>query len=491
MVETILMIGSIFLLIAISISRLSGKFGVPVLFFFLIVGMFFGKGGFGLGVHVTDLKVAQSVGMIALSIILFAGGLGTKFSDVKPVITPGVFLATFGGMITAVVTGVFIYYLTQSAFSAVTFSLPVSLLLASTMASTDSASVFNVLRTRNIGLKNNLQPMLELESGSNDPMAYLLTILMIDISMKTQTDLSPWNITSHVLSELVLGVAIGAMMGKVATLFANKIRLSNSSLSSLQMLATVFLTYTLTVNLGGNGYLAVYLAGIVVGNNKIKYKLEISLFMDGVTWLMQIVMFVILGFLVNPRDLILVAPVGLLIGLFVMCIGRPFAVFACLWPFDKIKWKDKLFISWVGLRGAVPILFATYPIVKGVEGADMIFNIVFFITLLSLAFQGTTIPLVAEKLGLVQKTVKHGNNDFGILFPEDLETELYDMSVTKEMLEKGHSLKDIELENGSLVILVKRGGKFMVPNGNLDIHEEDKLLVIHETIGNDNTPFFK
>ena len=259
----------------------------------------------------------------------------------------------------------------------------------------------------------------------------------------------------------------------------NKLNIDNQALYPILLLAFVFFTFSITDLLKGNGYLAVYIAGIMVGNNKIMHRKEIYTFMDGLTWLFQIIMFLCLGLLVNPHEMLEVAVVALLIGVFMILIGRPLSVFLCLLPFRKITMKSRLFVSWVGLRGAVPIIFATYPVVAGVEGSNIIFNIVFFITIVSLVVQGTTISFVARMLNLSKPLEKTGN-DFGVELPEEIDSDLSDMTITTEMLEEADTLKDMNLPKGTLVMIVKRGDEFLIPNGTLKLHVGDKLLLISE-----------
>ena len=276
-------------------------------------------------------------------------------------------------------------------------------------------------------LKNNLQPLLELESGSNDPMAYILTIVLIQIANTISgagaESIEPWAITVDALKTLVLqfgvGIIAGVIMGYFAVWILNKVHLTNTPLYAIMLISIVFFTFTVTTKLQGNGYLAVYLAGVIIGNHKISSKKEIFSFLDGMTWLVQIVMFVTLGLLVNPHEMLAVAPIALLIGLFMMFIGRPLTVFLTLAPFRKISTASKTYISWVGLRGAVPIIFATYPVVAGVDGANVIFNIVFFITIVSLIIQGTTVSRAARLLGLSIPMPKTGN-DFGVELPDEI-----------------------------------------------------------------------
>ena len=471
----ILLIGSILLFVSIAVSKTSARFGVPTLLLFLIVGMLFGSDG--LGIQFNDMKDAQFVGMIALCIILFSGGMDTKFHEIKPVLAPGLVLSTVGVLLTAVFTGIFIWWLSGMQWSNIFFTFLPSLLLASTMSSTDSASVFAILRSQKMNLKHNLRPMLELESGSNDPMAYMLTIVLIQLI--TAESNGAGAIVISFLQQFIFGGLIGYGTGKLAVYIINKLNLDNKSLYPIFMLAVVFFTFSVCDLFKGNGYLAVYISGMMIGNSKIANRKEISTFFDGLTWLFQIIMFILLGLLVNPREMLDVACVAMLIAGFMILIGRPLSVALCLLPFRKITARSKLYISWVGLRGAVPIIFATYPVVANVEGADQIFNIVFFITLLSLILQGTTLPFFARKLGLSAPMEKTGN-DFGVELPDEIDTDLTDITVTPAMIADGDTLKDMSLPQGTLVMIVKRGTEFLVPNGSLHLQVGDKLLLISE-----------
>lgn len=473
--ENILLIGSILLFVSIVVGKTGYRFGVPALLLFLLVGMLFGSDGLGLQFH--NAKIAQFIGMVALSVILFSGGMDTKFKEIRPILSPGIVLSTVGVFLTALFTGLFIWYLSGMSWTNIHFPLITSLLLASTMSSTDSASVFAILRSQKMNLKHNLRPMLELESGSNDPMAYMLTIVLIQF---IQSDgMGTGNIIGSFIIQFLVGAAAGYILGKLAILILNKINIDNQSLYPILLLSFVFFTFAITDLLRGNGYLAVYIAGMMVGNHKITFRKEIATFMDGLTWLFQIIMFLMLGLLVNPHEMIEVAVVALLIGVFMIVIGRPLSVFLCLLPFRKITLKSRLFVSWVGLRGAVPIIFATYPVVANVEGSNMIFNIVFFITIVSLIVQGTSVSFVARLLHLSTPLEKTGN-DFGVELPEEIDTDLSDVTITMEMLNEADTLKDMNLPKGTLVMIVKRGDEFLIPNGTLKLHVGDKLLLISE-----------
>lgn len=474
--ENILLIGSVLIFSSIIISKTGYRFGIPTLLLFLLVGMIFGSDG--LGLQFNSAEDAQFIGMIALSIILFSGGMDTKFQDIKPVLKPGIVLSTVGVLLTTVLTGVFIYFLSGLTHTNIELTMMASLLLAATMSSTDSASVFSLLRSQRMNLKENLRPMLELESGSNDPMAYMLTIVLIQI-ISSGSELSLAVVGRDLLVQFLIGGSVGYAFGRFAVWLVNRINLSNSSLYPILLLSIVFATFTITDLLKGNGYLAVYIAGVIVGNARLVYRKEINTFMNGLTWLFQIIMFLSLGLLVNPHEMLDIAAVALLIGLFMIVIARPVSVFACLLPFRNISNKARLFVSWVGLRGAVPIIFATYPVIAGIEGSQQLFNIVFFITLLSLVVQGMSISSFARWLHLDLPEEKEGN-EFGVELPDEIDTKLEDMTLTTEMLAGGNRLKDMNIPKGSLVMLVKRGNEFIIPNGQVELHAGDKLLFISE-----------
>lgn len=472
----ILLIGSILLFVSIVVGKTGYRFGVPTLLLFLIVGMVFGSDGLGIQFH--SAQEAQFIGMVALSIILFAGGMDTKFSDIKPVLAQGITLSTVGVLLTALFSGLFIWWLSGMSWTNIHFPLITSLLLASTMSSTDSASVFAILRSQKINLKHNLRPMLELESGSNDPMAYMLTVVLIQLTQSASMGIG--GILSSFFIQFIVGAIAGYLLGKLAILMLNRLNIDNQSLYPILLLSFVFFTFSLTDLLGGNGYLAVYIAGMMVGNARIMHRKEINTFMDGLTWLFQIIMFLCLGLLVNPHEMIEVALVALLIGVFMIVIARPLSVFICMLPFGKkVTLKSRLFVSWVGLRGAVPIIFATYPVVEQVPGADAIFNIVFFITIVSLVIQGTTVSHMSRWLGLSMPMPKTGN-DFGVELPEEIGSDLRDLTVTAELLANGNTLKEMNIPKGTLVMIVKRGDAYLVPNGQLQLELGDKLLLISE-----------
>ena len=483
--ENIFLIGSILVFTAIMVSRTGNKYGVPSLLIFLLVGMLFGSDG--LGLVFDNYNLAQFLSIVALCVILFTGGLETKLKDIRPVIGPGIVLSTLGVLLTVVFTGAFIYFLSRIEKIGLSLSIVMCFLLAAVMSSTDSASVFSILKNCNMRLKQNLRPMLELESGSNDPMAYVLTIVLIQVA-KMLVDPSAGTagidygqLIFSSLWTLTLQMSVGAMLG-IAIGFATvwilqRVKLNSTPLYSILLLAVSMFAFSMTQMVQGNGYLAVYIAGFVIGNKPMNNRKEILSFMDGMTWIMQIGMFLSLGLLVNPHEMLHVAPIALLIGLFLIFIGRPLTVFICLMPFRNISFRAKLFTSWVGLKGAVPIIFATYPIVEGIPGSEQIFNIVFFITLLSLIFQGMSIPRVAKMLYL-NLPVEKAPDTFGIEIPEEA-GKLQDYTLTDDDLQGGNTLKEINLPSGARVVIIRRDSRFIVPDGRVKLKSGDQLLMIY------------
>lgn len=472
--EVMLMVASIIFFFSIIAGKAGYRFGLPSLLLFLAVGMLFGSDG--LGIQFNSPKGVQYIGMLALSIILFSGGMDTKVSDIKPIATPGILLATLGVLITTLISGTFIYFIFRQLSNYVTLTYPESLLMAAVMSSTDSASVFSILRSKGVYLKERLRPTLELESGSNDPMAYMLTLLLITSIQVGGISLS--DALLQFVIQLSVGTLAGYLLGRVAVLLINRLNLYNESLYPILLMTMAFFTFSATTLSQGNGYLAVYIAGLVVGNAKIVHKKSIGTFFDGFAWLWQIVMFLSLGLLVNPHELIPVAPIGLAIALFMIIIARPATIFLCLLPFKNYSTKGKLYISWVGLRGAVPIIFATYPWIEGVAYGSMFFNIVFFITILSLLIQGTTVTLSAKWLGLTDEPER--KDEFGIELPDFIKSAMSEIDITPAVLQHGNKLMDLTLPDHTLAVMVKRNERYFIPKGNTELKENDKLLMISD-----------
>lgn len=475
--ENVVLVGALLLFVAVMAGKVAYRFGAPALLLFLGVGMLFGLDF----ISFRSVEMTQFVGMISLCIILFTGGMDTSFQEIRPILGPGVVLATAGVVMTAVVLAGFVWLV--APWMGLEISFPLALLLAATMSSTDSASVFSILRSKKQGLKQHLRPLLELESGSNDPMAYMLTVLLISVLTNSSDGNSGLGMGMglvYLVVQLVVGAVSGYLIGRLAVWTINKINLVNHSLYSVLLLAFIFFAFAFTDLVKGNGYLAVYLAGLVVGNRKIVQKRPLTVFFDGFTWLMQIVMFLTLGLFVNSDELLRpeVLMLGGAVGAFLILVARPVTVFACLAPFRNFSTKARLYVSWVGLRGAVPILFATYPLMAEIEHAELLFNVVFLSTIISLLVQGTTVSGMANLLGLA---FEERESAFSVeMHHEEMKSALTEVEVNEGMLGAGHTLKEITLPENTLVMMVCRDGAYFVPQGKTELQVGDKLLVISD-----------
>ena len=473
--ENFLLVGALLLFVAVLAGKAAYRLGAPALLLFLGVGMLFGYNDF-VSFHSVDF--AEFVGMVALCIILFGGGMDTTFSDIRPVMLPGVVMATLGVALTAAIVGLFIYFVAPMVGVSQNISLPFALLMAATMSSTDSASVFSILRTKKQGLVENLRPLLELESGSNDPMAYVLTVVLV--SVVTGDNVTAGNVVGTFFVQMLVGAALGYLFGRITVWIINKINIrSNQSLYSVLLLACAFFTFSFTTMVYGNGYLAVYIAGLVVGNMKIVHRNMLRIFFDSFTWLLQIVLFLLLGLIVNVHELLSpdVLIMGGLIGLFMILFARPVAVFLSLAPFRNFSTKARTYVSWVGLRGAVPIIFALYSVSHNVDNSDFLFNVVFIVTIISLLIQGTTVSGMANWLNL---SFKEKERTFKLVVPDHIRSEFSEIEVNNSMLRNGKTLKDIHLPGHTLVVMVYRSGNYFVPKGDTELHKGDKLLVVSD-----------
>ncbi len=482
-IELVLFVMSVLFFLSILAGKASSRFGVPALLFFLGVGML--SGSDGLGIQFEDIHVAQNIGTIALCIILFSGGLDTSISEIRPVIAQGVVLATLGVLLTAIITGVIIWWVLGMTMASQGIGLLTSLLLASTMASTDSASVFSILRSKGLHLKNNLRPMLELESGSNDPMAYILVITLISI-IKLEAEPNYLIAAGSVLLQLGIGGISGYLLGKLSVHIINNLKIGNDSLYPILVFTFCIFIFSVTYFAKGNGFLAVYIGGLVIGNSKFVHKRSSLNFFDGLAWMFQLIMFLTLGLLVNPHELLPIIIPGLIISTLMIFFSRPLSVFLCLIPFRKMAFRDKTYVSWVGLRGAVPIIFAIFPLTENVPHARLIFNIVFLCTLVSLLVQGTSLPLIARWLNLAEKPREIKKlRDFDIDLSNDIKSVTTEIEVTADILKGGNQLMNLPFPDKTLAVMVKRDDKYFVPTGKTRLKVNDKILIItddHEAL---------
>lgn len=474
--DQLLLYGSILAIVGLFLSKTGFKLGLPTLLLFLAVGMVAGSTEF---INFDSPELAQAIGSVALVVILFSGGMDTSYREVKPIMVSGGLLATVGVLLTALLTGTFIYYLFQWVDMGIKLTYLESLLFASVMSSTDSASVFSILRSKKINLKYNLKPLLEFESGSNDPMAYMLTIILIQM-IQLGESVTIWDGVLMFVIQFSLGLLMGLLLGKLFTWLVNRADLYATSLYPILMLFMAFFMYSFTNTIYGNGYLAVYVGGLVIGNSKMQYSNTIAKFFDGVSWLSQLVMFLTLGLLVDVPFLLKVAVPALIISLFMLFFSRPISVFLTLIPFWKqFNAKAQLYISWVGLRGAVPIIFAMAPWVAGIEHAQLIFTVVFFITILSLLIQGTTVHMMAEKLDLIDHSVKQQVFS-DVNLPQEIKSAISEIVVNESMISTSDMMKDLALPDHTLAIMVQRDGNFFIPRGNTQLMVDDHVLFISD-----------
>lgn len=454
-------------LLSVFLSKVSEKLGVPALLVFLGIGMLAGSEGPG-GIYFDNALIAQTIGTIALVFILFAGGLDTDWQQVRPILRHGISLATIGVALTALATAAFTHLVLN-------FPWPQSLLIGAIVSSTDAAAVFSVLRSRNVSLRGNLRPLLELESGSNDPMAVFLTIGILEVIR--HPGMSYATLIPMFALQMGIGLATGFVAGRLTLTLLNRLRLEYEGLYPVLTASVVVFLYGVTTHFNGSGFLAVYVAALMIGNRSFVRKKTLVQFHDGLAWIMQITMFLTLGLLVFPKQLPSVAVDGLIVSAVLMFIARPLAVFVTS-VFTNTPFRDKLVISWVGLRGAVPIILATFPLLAGIDGDHKIFNIVFFVVLTSVLLQGPSIPFFAKRLKVDAPLERKRRYPL-----EFLETEGADMQMTELIVPfgsrfAGKSLIQVGMPKTSLIVLIVRDDSYIVPSGDTILEEGDVLLTI-------------
>ena len=466
-IEHLLLIGSVLILLSVAITRLSDNLGVPTLLLFLAIGMLAGSEGPG-GIEFADAGLAQSIGIIALVFILFAGGMETNWLQVQPILSHAIRLSTLGVFITALSVGLFAHFVLKLSFLS-------GMLLGAVISSTDAAAVFSVLRSKQVNLRGQLKPLLELESGSNDPMAVFMTIGLIQLMSVPHTTV--FSILLLFVFQMGIGALFGLLLGKAMVFILNRLKLSYEGIYPVFSLAFVALLYGLTASINGSGFLAVYVAGLVAGKSEFIHKKSLLRFFDGMAWLGQISMFVTLGLLVFPSHLLTVLGSGLLVSAFLMFIARPLSVFLSL-IFSKLRWFEKVFVSWVGLRGAVPIILATFPLIAGLPDAELIFNVVFFIVFTSTLIQGWSIPPIARLLRVDAPFEKKRRYPIEFAAMEGTETELIDLIVPYQSAIAGRPIVQLGMPKDSLIVLISRNDNFLVPSGGTVLQEADAVLVL-------------
>ncbi len=465
--ETSVIVIAILLLLSILASKISDRFGVPALLVFLVLGMLAGSEGLG-GIYFDDPSLAQSMGVVALSLILFSGGLSTQWQRVRPIFAWAFLLSTLGVFMTALVVGLF-------SVMVFNFTIMEGLLLGAIVSSTDAAAVFSILRSKGISLRGQLKPLLEFESGSNDPMAVFLTIGIIMVLKQPESSL--WAMIRFFVLQMSIGLAVGYVMARVTLYLVNRLKLGYEGLYPVLTLSLALLTYGLSDKLGGNGFLAVYITGIIAGNSKFIHKRSLLHFHDGLAWLMQITMFLSLGLLVFPSHLLPIMGLSLLISGCLILVARPAGVFLSLLP-SPFSFREKVFISWVGLRGAVPIILATFPFLAGILQADLIFNVVFFVVLTSVLLQGTTIQFLAKWLKV--DAPLHQQRIYPIEYNPDSEfkSELNELIIPAGSQVIGKKLVDLKLPPECLIVLIVRGNEYVLPSGQTFLSDGDALLIL-------------
>ncbi len=466
-IESILLWVAVLLFVSVISSKISDRFAVPVLLLFLGIGMLSGSEGIG-GIPFDNAQLAKSIGLVALIFIIFSGGIDTEWKETKSIFRQGIMLSTLGVLLTAIITGFFAIYILD-------FSIWEGMLLGSIVSSTDAAVVFSVLRSRRISLKKPLKPLLEFESGSNDPMAIFLTTGFISLITVKNTGLI--SLFPRFVLDMCVGAITGYLMAQAIVFIVRHLKLDYEGLYPVVTISLVLFTYCIAVLAKGNGILAVYLAGLRLGHAEFPNKKYITKFHDGLAWICQIAMFVTLGLLVYPSRLIPLAGAGLLLTFLLMVVARPVSVFLCLLPFN-MNLREKTLISWVGLRGSVPITLATFPFTAGLPQADIYFNIVFFVVIASVFIQGTSIPFVSKILKLDAPLVEKKSYPIEFRKMEGIDADLTEVIVPPNSEFAGKRISDLNSCHKCLIVLISRANKFMIPSPSFVIKSGDLLLVL-------------
>ncbi len=465
--DQFLMLIAFFFIIGVLTTKFSSRFGIPALILFIGIGMLAGSDGLGL-IYFDDASLAQLIGIFALVIILFEGGLSTKWATIKPIAVPSLLLATVGVILTSLIVAV-----------AARFVLDVTwlegMLFGAIVGSTDAAAVFAALKNHNISEK--LGATLEAESGTNDPMAMFLTLSFI--TLLTTDRVGFLSVAGDFFIQMGVGLAAGLLLGKAASWLINRVNLESSGLYPIIAMGFALLTYSLTAVVGGSGLLAVYIAALVVGNSDLTYRHTIFSFNEGFAWMMQLGMFVILGLLVFPSELFQLEIIiqGLFLSAVLILLARPAAVFLTLIGFSY-SLREKLLVSWAGLRGAVPIVLATFPLIAGLPNAQLFFNVVFFVVLTSALIQGTSIAPAAEKLGLTGPKKVTPFHSLELVSIGKANAEIIEYTVNEETKVIGQTLSDIAFPPDVLINAIIRGETLVTPYGETTIENGDILYIL-------------
>lgn len=477
--ENVLIIGAALLFICVAASKISSVAGIPALLIFLTVGIIASKLNFFVTKPtLSTIRITQLLGIITLTFILFAGGLETDFEHIRPILASGILLSTLGTLCTTLIVGYAIKVITCD-FGLVgpylRFNLIQGCLIGAIVASTDAAAVFSILRAQGIRLRADLGPLLELESGSNDVMVYFLMNVCMTL-MTESTGYTYMDAMTTFLREMSIGSIGGFLAGKIMAIVINKINLSYEALYPALTISMVILVYTLITRIHGSGFLGVYMAGIVLGNHDLIHKGSIARFYDGIGWLMQIIMFIALGLLVQPDHLYKILYLGILLSLILVFVARPLGVWLSL-HLSRFNARHKAFISWGGLRGAVPIIFATYPLTHGIEQANTLFHLIFFIVLISVLLQGTTLKNLAQWLHLEAASTEQGM-EAHLQLSEAVRNVLIEVEIPEDSTASGKQVFELGFPESASIVLIGRASRYLLPEGGTQLKCGDKLIIM-------------
>ena len=436
---------------------------MPLLVMFLFVGIAAGSEGIG-GIYFDDFATAQNIGNFALLFILFSGALETKKIDALSALYPSGMLATVGVFLTAVIAAVFTYFLTN-------FSFIESLIFGSFVSSTDAAAVMSILGESK--LKKRIRTIIEIESGSNDPMAYALILFFLSIYKATSGDVHIFQGIIFLIRQIILGLAMGFLFGKITIPASRLMQIKREEFMIIHIISFLFICFSLTTILKGNGFLAIYIMGIFIGNERFDYRINFMRNMRVASWLMQITMFIILGLLVFPSQLLSVILKGSILAVLVIIVGRFIVVYLVLIPF-KLDKKEKFFISWAGLKGAVPIIFSIFAVSENIDNAQMMFNMIFYMVVFSVILQGMSLKHVAKWLGLLEE--EKTSDDIEVEVDELEELAVKKLYLTRNSEYANKQIKDLHLSAKMHIVSVKRGDEYLTPSGSLELLPGDQIL---------------
>lgn len=478
MTSLFLVLIAVIIITCIWLNNISARIGVPTLLAFILLGIIFGNVD-TIPVQLEDHTFAKDVCTVALIFIMFYGGFGTRWEAVRPIMREAGLLASAGVVVTAGLTGLFCHYALQWGWAE-------SFLLGAVVSSTDAASVFSILRSKNLGLRNNSAPILEVESGSNDPCAYMLTAVMISVMHGTA---SGGSVAWMLFAQVVFGAALGWGIAKLAILALQRMHFSAQGFDTLLVFAVAIASYAIPDLVGGNGYLSAYIVGVMLGNEEFRGKKSMVAFFDGITGLMQVLIFFLLGLLAKPSQLHRAILPALAIFLFMLIIARPAAVFGILTPFRKYSFRQQALISFVGLRGAASIVFA----IMAASGAGVLhmdlFNIVFCLVLISMLLQGSLIPQVSKRLDMIDRSVNvlQTFNDFS----ENAPVQFGSLEITEDSPWNGKMVRELQLPRNILLALIHRGKERILPRGHTMLQTGDKIIIMTQAFQDGETHLYE